>query len=734
MQRKINLQLSAFMTLILAFDVANGAVANGDDLFNLSVEELAVVNVVSSSRHVQPLDEAFSNISVVTRQMIERRGYRNIIQVLEDLPGFDFATYEDAGGEYPVHMLNRGIGGDNGNTRMLVMVDGIVQNHITFNWAQGLTDEQMMIDIERIEVVQGPGSALYGTNAVSGIVHIITRKGFEGTQAKLLLGENNTRGVELLHGGKISDDLSWQLAFKGFLTDGDGGEDRPDPGGYFSGNTYPDILLADYNDAGVYQTNVPNPRAGQAIPDGFNTSKEDKAFRLKAYSDTTEMGITYWERLDGLGSYVPGYEYDATADDFVSHQSSLAIYSKHIQKLSNDKVTWQSDFRYRVDQQEPDTGFRYNYRFDDLKKSYHSKSSQFDVEQQLSWKQDDKDFIVGMRYLESRNVDQIVSLGSVQDVATSNTDSSWDIAVAGDGLFQSKSNVTKSETEIAVFGLLEGNILPQLDYSIGARYSDRNEYGSAFNPRAGLIYNLDDNWIVKGLYGTAFRQPTLFELEDEFRGNSNLEPETIDTYEIVISKRFKKSLIKANVFYSILSDAITLTGTPSQYQNTDDTFVRGFSSQWDVAVMKTLAINGNYSYLQGKSSSESWGEIDHVAQHKLNAGVDWQPFGESFNINLQGNYVGERKTPDTNRYFDGHAPGYTKFDLVLSLNNMFNKKGLLTQLTVNNLMDKEYYGVGRQAGDSLSSEYDPATNVNPSGFIPAYHPQPGRSDISYRVL
>lgn len=723
MKRKINLRLTALLATTFAHSYAHA-----DDLFNLSLEELAVVNVVSSSRLEQPLDEAFSNISVITRQMIERRGYRNIIQALEDLPGFDFATYEDGGGEYPTHMLNRGIGGDNGNTRMLVMVDGIVQNHIAFNWAQGLTDEQIMIDIERIEVVQGPGSALYGTNAVSGIVHIITRKNVEGTQAKLLVGEDNTRGVELLHGGKISEDLSWQLAFKGFLTDGDGGEGRPDPGGYFSGNTYPDTLLANYDAAGVYQTNVPNPRAGQAIPDGFNTSKEDKAVRLKAYSDSTEMGITYWERLDGLGSYVPGYEYDATADDFVSHQSSMAIYSKHIEKLSNDKVIWRSDFRYRVDRQEPDTGFRYNYRFADLKKSYHSKNSQFEMEQQLNWKQDDKDIVVGLNYKESRKVDQVVSLGSTQNVVDSSTDSSWEIAAAGNGLSQAQLYNTRSETEIALFGLVEGRLTTKLGYSIGGRYSERSEYNSAFNPRAGLIYQFENNWIVKGLYSTAFRQPTLFELEDEFRGNSDLEPETIDTLEFVVSKRFNKSSFKANVFYSKLSDAITLVGTPSRYQNIDGTHVGGFSSQWDMNVTDGLAINGNYSYLQGKSPGDSgWGEVDHAAEHKLNAGIDWQPLGESFNVNLQGNFVGKRKTPDTNRYFDGHAPGYARFDLVLSLKDLFDKKGLLAQLTVNNLLDKDYYGVGRQSGDSLSSEYDPATNPNPSGFIPAYHPQPGRA-------
>ncbi|MCW8998781.1 MAG: TonB-dependent receptor plug domain-containing protein, partial [Kangiellaceae bacterium] len=170
------------------------------DYFDLSLKELANIKVVTSSKREQTVNESYANINVITKQMIESRGYRNVIEVLEDLPGFDFATYEDGGGEYPVHFLNRGIGGDNGNSRLLVMVDGFVQNHISFNWSQGLTDEQMLHDVERIEVVQGPGSSLYGAQAVSGIVHIITRSGFEGTQAKLTVGENSSRTMELLYG------------------------------------------------------------------------------------------------------------------------------------------------------------------------------------------------------------------------------------------------------------------------------------------------------------------------------------------------------------------------------------------------------------------------------------------------------------------------------------------------------------------------------------------------------
>ena len=69
------------------------------DIFEMSLDDLAGLEVITASRYKQDISEAPANITVITREMIERRGYRNLLEILEDLPGFDFATYEDGGGE-----------------------------------------------------------------------------------------------------------------------------------------------------------------------------------------------------------------------------------------------------------------------------------------------------------------------------------------------------------------------------------------------------------------------------------------------------------------------------------------------------------------------------------------------------------------------------------------------------------------------------------------------------------
>ena len=712
------------------------------DYFALSLEQLAGIKVITSSRHEQSIDDSYGNIQVITKEMIERRGYRNIIEILEDLPGFDFSTYEDGGGEYPVHFLNRGIGGDNGNTRLLIMVDGLVQNHISFNWAQGLTDEQMLHDIERIEVVQGPGSSLYGAQAVSGIIHIITKQKFTGTDVKLLLGEDNTESLSVLHGDTVGN-IHYQFALKTYNTDGDQGIGRPDPGGYFSNNVHPNILTANYDNNGLYGTNVPNPLAGQPVPDGFNNAKDDKALRFKVETDDMQLGINYWEKKDGLGSYVVGYEYDATADDFITHHSSFTAYIKKQTTILENKVNWKSDLWYRTDTQEEDTGFRYLYRFNELRKTYHSASSQVGFENQLDWKlENNKTFIIGARLLGNRQTDQVISLGEEQKGNASTTDSSWDIAVAGGGLNQEKVNEIFDETETAIYGLLEGDFSPQLSYSIGTRYSNGSDYGSTNTPRAGLIYQGDNDWVFKALYGSAFRQPSLFELHDEFRGSEGLSPEEIDTYEFELSKKIPAlGQFKVNLFYSSLKDSISLIPDASRaggerYANVDTTEVRGLSAQADLQPRDNMTVYLNYIYQQGTEDGSSWGKLSHTAQNKLNAGLNWQPFSNEFNVNFRANYVGERKAPASNLYLNGTAPSYTKVDLVLTWANLFDQQGLSTQLTINNLFDESYYGVGRQAGSSIKSDYDPTTNPDPIGFIPAYHPQPGTTifwNLSFRI-
>jgi len=745
---------------------SQGFAQDDADVFDLDLTQLASLKVVSASRYEQNIYDAPANITVVTPQQIERRGYRNLIEILEDVPGFDFATYEDGGGEYPTHSLNRGIGGDNGNTKILFMVDNIIQNHISFNWSLGWHNQMPLHDIERIEIIQGPGSALYGSNALSGIIHIITKKKEEKDNEiyiKPWVGQHNTKVIDLRYGG-IFKDLHYSATLRKYDTDGDQGIGRPDPGSYFQNNFEPNVLTKNYNSSGVFETNATNPSAGRALEDGFNNSKDNLGIRANLFyfnpeeeitSGTKEagIGISYWDREDGLGSYVPGFEYFTRDPEFLVHHRNYHVYGKHDYQFTKDlqvkSLVW-----YRANTQEPNTGFSYTYRFDDLKKSYYSSSYQTGVEEQIQFSiSEDSNFLFGARFLNNDKMDQLISLGQIQSGGSNTTNSSWERANNGEGLFLPETEPDINEKEYALYGVFDGKLNEVVSYSVGTRFDYSTDYNSTVNPRAAIIFNPPvedwkipvDQWNIKLLYGTAFRAPSIFETRDEFRGNTGLEPEKIATYEFennikVFSNNereyFNDLHLKFNFFFSELKDFISLVPDASRaggerYDNIGKSYIRGISTRLDLNVMKDLLFYFNYIYLQAKEEGADWADIDHTAKHKINTGFNWLTLDEHLNINFRVNYVGKRKVPVTNAFFNNHAPEYFKANLAFTGKNLVNdplwKVDVEPQLIIKNLFDEDFVGVGRQSGSSDRNAFDPDTNPNPAGFIPPYHPQPGRT-------
>jgi outer membrane receptor for ferrienterochelin and colicin len=142
--------------------------------YKLSLRELSHVKVVTPSMTEQEIKDSPTNIFVISKEMILERGYLNLVEICQDIPGFDFAMFEDGGGEYNTFSKNRGVG-TIGNTNIMIMVDGIIQNEISFNWSLLWNFENMLHDLEHIEIIQGPGSALYGPQAFTGIINFITK-------------------------------------------------------------------------------------------------------------------------------------------------------------------------------------------------------------------------------------------------------------------------------------------------------------------------------------------------------------------------------------------------------------------------------------------------------------------------------------------------------------------------------------------------------------------------------
>ncbi|MDH7499036.1 MAG: TonB-dependent receptor plug domain-containing protein [candidate division NC10 bacterium] len=156
--------------------------AEPPDLLAMSIEDLMKVNVYSASRYEQTISEAPALVTVITASEIKRYGWRTLAELLRSVSGL-FATND----RNYTYLGIRGLGAFGGyNHRFLLLVDGVRMNDAIYDSA--MIGEEFILDvdlIDRVEIIRGPGSSLYGANAFFGIINVITRRGGEVRGAEL---------------------------------------------------------------------------------------------------------------------------------------------------------------------------------------------------------------------------------------------------------------------------------------------------------------------------------------------------------------------------------------------------------------------------------------------------------------------------------------------------------------------------------------------------------------------
>jgi iron complex outermembrane recepter protein len=188
-----NLQVAKRATLwILAlFCLCPGAPAIGQqqkpgDLASQSLEDLMNVEVTSVSKKEQKLSRVAAAISVITKEDIRRSGATNIPDILRMVPGLDVAQIDSNTWAISARGLNEQF-----SDKLLVMIDGRSVYTPTFGGVYWDTLDVPLEDIERIEVVRGPGGTVWGANAVNGVINIITRKASETQGGLVVAGGGN---------------------------------------------------------------------------------------------------------------------------------------------------------------------------------------------------------------------------------------------------------------------------------------------------------------------------------------------------------------------------------------------------------------------------------------------------------------------------------------------------------------------------------------------------------------
>jgi iron complex outermembrane recepter protein len=200
----------------LALGAPPGYAQSPPDLTTLSIEELTDVQVTSVSKRAESLGQAPSAIYLITRDEIERSGATNVAEILRLAP--NLSVYETRAGGYVV--TARGFNGNpeaqSFSNKLLVLIDGRSVYSPLFSGVYWDMQSVAPHDIDRIEVISGPGATLWGANAVNGVINITTRSAAE-TQGGLLDvrgGEEGAYGAAR-YGGRITDALAYRVFVQG---------------------------------------------------------------------------------------------------------------------------------------------------------------------------------------------------------------------------------------------------------------------------------------------------------------------------------------------------------------------------------------------------------------------------------------------------------------------------------------------------------------------------------------
>ena len=677
-----------FLLLISSIaNAQNDSINNVIKLADLSLEELMNIKVVTASGYLQTTAEAPSTITVITATQIADRGYEQLEDALRDIPGIDMIHIN---GYAPTLIYFRGMYGAE-NLRALLMIDGIVENNIL-----GTNDmagpAYSLHNAERIEIIWGPVSALYGANAFGGVINIITKKGSDmnGLHAEQGFGSFNTSFTKLNMGLRKSN---WEFSVAGTLysTDGPDFKNR-DPN--YSGS-YVDKAYSINSSLSYYAKKTKTTL-------GYRTYRTPMGWGTYANSATTYLGLPSQgnNNLGILGiiqrdirGEKPGLDDSYLRTLFIQNEWKL-----------NEKLNLFSRATYR------ETGIgedSYIYVTVDgnrlIRSGIASYSNRVSGELSANYTFSEKHRLTaGMEYIYD-NVEQGVR-NSTYDPNTVYLMDGRDTVVNLYSTYLARKYDIRNNFGSYLQYILNTSLLGKTNFTFGLRYDHNSYFGDAVSPRIAVVNQPSQKVTFKFQFGNAFRAPTNLEIhQPPPTGNFQLKQEKITTYEInTIYTPSKKLRVQLNGFRNELTDVIVLgnlTGLNPD-KNPGVINVNGVEGILDVALAKSISGFLNFTYQDSKGENlitHNKRNVPGIAKIKGNAGITMH-IDDLFTVSLSGNWVGTREVPGTDPY--GPVDGYFLTNLVVSTAKLFNT-GVTASFNIHNLFNAKWLDPGFRTADGF---------------------------------
>lgn len=470
----------------LALSISSAAARDAaTDLTALSIEDLMGIEVHSASRFAQPLIEAPAAVTIITAADIRDFGFRTLADILRSVRGMHVSYDRNY-----AYVGARGFGrtGDF-NGRFLLLLDGQRLNETVYDSAAIGTDFPLDLDlIDRVEIVRGPGSSVYGSNALFGIINVITRPGRSvgGVEVAGEAGSFDSWGVRATWGSQRRDGIDWLLSASRHESDGQNLR-FPEFDGIARGLDH-DRYSQLFGKLSVDRYTLTSAWASRT-----------KGIPTASYG--TEFNDPRAETLDGSAFVNLAYRGDATGRWALDGELFYGHYY------------YDGVYPYIYEEDEPVT----------LNKD-KTRADWWGSEVTLIGRFDRHTLMLGAEYQDNTRQEQ----------------SNFDIDPR-----EVYSDDRRSSNRSGLYVQDEVRLTDGLRLSAGLRYDYYSMVGGSFNPRLGLIWTPAPTTALKFLYGTSFRAPNAYELHYEADiqvSNPDLDPEEITSHELILEHHFRPDL------------------------------------------------------------------------------------------------------------------------------------------------------------------------------------------------
>lgn len=571
------------------------------ELADLSIEDLMQVEVVlAASRYEQETRTAPASVTIVTGEEIRARGYRSLADVLGSVRGF-YTSYDRIYDYVGVRGFQRPGGYD---TRVLLLLDGHRLNDPVFQSAAFGTDFPLDVAlIDRIEVVRGPSSSVYGTSAVLGVVNVVTvsGSGLSGVEVSGAYGSLGTRQGRISYGDRLGSNV--ELLVSGTLYASEGEE--------------------------LYFEELDDPAIGTGFIDN------DDGWCRSAFAKATLGGWTLEAAYSMREKGIPTGAWDIVADDTRNRVWDGRVFAD---------LRWERGSEAGV---RTSVGLSY-----DRCASYGDYVWDYAEDGEPAWIVVNKDEAVGESYSGDARLVAVVggghtlSAGAEYRGNTRQDQTNYDTEVYLDS--------RRSGSEWGLYAQDEFAIGEGLVATAGLRHDHYETFGGTTNPRVGLVVMPSSRTTIKLLYGTAFRAPSPYEMyyHDGWgtqKPSPDLEPELMSALEFVAEQDLGGGWSAALAgFTYTLDELITLVTDPTDsllvYRNTEHVQSRG--AEFELEKRSTSGWRGRASLaLQRARDADSGARLTNAPTQLAKLGVTAPLLGGRIETGLRVRYVASRLTP-----------------------------------------------------------------------------------------